>query len=58
MRHTAKKNKQDKTKRIKPNNPHISIHYIYMQLTHNSNVTVNPQLVLFDRIPILNRDTK
>ena len=46
-----KTTKQDKTK---PNNPQISIKiyiYIYILLTRISNVTFNPQLVLFDRLP-------
>ena len=53
------KNKQNKTKPIKPNNPQISIQniyiyiYIYILLTPISNVTFNPQLVLFDRLPII-----
>ena len=47
----AKKTKQDKTKLIKPNNPQISIHkiYVYTINTRISNVTFTPQLVLFDR---------
>ena len=46
-----KKTKQDKTKPIKPNNPQISIQNIYILLTRISNVSFNPQLVLFDRLP-------
>ena len=49
----TKKNKQDKTKPIKPNNPQISIHKIYILLTGISNVTFNPQIVLFNRLPLL-----
>ena len=51
----AKKTKQDKTKPIKPNNPQISIPniYIYILLTRISDVTFNPQLVLFDRLPLM-----
>ena len=54
--YAAKKNNQD-TKPIKPNNPQIRIQYIYIYiyiyilLTRISNVTSNPQLVLFDRLP-------
>ena len=57
----AKKNKQDKTKPIKPNDPQIPIRYththiyiyiyIYILLTRISNITSNPQLVLFARLP-------
>ena len=43
------KTKPDKTKPIKPNNPQISIQNMYILLTCISNVTFNPQLVLFDR---------
>ena len=46
----AKKTKQEKTKPLKPNNPQISIQYIL--LTYISNVIVNTQLVLFNRLPI------
>ena len=47
----AKKTEQDKTKPIKPQ---IAMQYIYIYilLTRISNVTFNPQLVLFDRLPI------
>ena len=48
----AKKTKQDKTKPIKPNNPQISKQNLgYILLIRISNVTFNPQLVLFDRLP-------